>query len=299
MDNLNQLRTFMAVYRSTSISKAAERVNLTQPAVTKQIQQLEIRVQHQLFTRVPRGVIPTPAAHDFARRIEPHLDALEALAASLRIGAGSELEGTVFVGGPAEFLGAKLLPALAALTAQRINLRVRFGEPETLAADLESGAVDLAVFTVRRSSKVLNVTPLYQEELVLVGSPTWAEQLPQKALETRGDALLNVVPILAYGEELPLLRRYWRKVFGRVPSMSAALVVPDLRALVTAAVAGYGVTVLPRYLVEAAISSGQLTELLHPTQPPVNQLYLAMRSERVHPRVAFLREHLERAASDW
>jgi DNA-binding transcriptional LysR family regulator len=299
MDNLNQLRTFMAVYRTASVSKAAERVNLTQPAVTKQIQQLELRVQHQLFTRVPRGVIPTPAAHEFARRIEPHLDALEALAASLRIGAGGELEGTVFIGGPAEFLGAKLLPALASLPAQHINLRVSFGAPETLAADLESGVLDLAVFTVRRSSKALKVTPLYQEELVLVGHQSWAERLPRKALETRGDALLNGVPILAYAEELPLLRRYWRKVFGRVPSMSAALVVPDLRALVTTAAAGYGVTVLPRYLVEGAISSGQLTELLQPAQPPINQLYLAMRSERVHPRVLFVKERLERAAVDW
>ncbi len=298
MDNLNQLRTFMAVYRTGSITKAAGVVNLTQPAITKQLQLLEGSVRHLLFTRVPRGVVPTPAAHEFARRIGPHLDALETLASTMRLGSMA-LQGTVFIGGPAEFLGAKLTPALAAMNDQQIQVRIRLGDPEILASDLESGALDLAIFTVRKSSPTLEVKPLYLEELVLVGSAFWAQRLPRKALEFQSASLLVDVPLLAYAEDLPLVRRYWRKVFGFVPTASAALVIPDLRALAIAAAAGYGVTVLPKYLVDDLLASGQLIELLSPARPPVNQLYLAWRTERVHARVAYVRDRLQRAADGW
>ncbi len=295
MDNLNQLRTFLSVYRTGSVSRAAERVNLTQPAATKQLQQLEARLQRQLFTRVARGVTPTAAGHELARRVQPHLDALETLAASLKIGA-TGLAGTVFVGGPAEFLGAKLLPALPGLHLQEIQLRVRLAEPEALQRDLLAGALDIAVFTVRRSHPKLEFSRLYQEELVLVGSRTWLTRFPRTGLSAE---ILTGVPLLSYAEELPLIRRYWRKVFGKLPTASASLVVPDLRSLQLAAVAGAGVTVLPRYLIESAVHAGALTELHKPADPPINQLYLGWRGDNIQPRVQFVLDLIERASSGW
>lgn len=298
MENLNPLRTFLAVYRLSSISRAAEAVHLTQPAVTKQIRQLEARVGRPLFVRQSRGVVATSAAHDLARRVGAHLDALEAWSAAVKLGSGS-LDGTVHLGGPAEFLAAKLLPALAPLAEERIRVRVGLGAPDRLAEDLESGALDLAVLTVRRSGAAFELAPLYREELVLVGHPSWAGSLPRDVTARQGAALLDGVPLLAYGEELPLIRRFWRQVFDRVPTASAFLVVPDLRALVNAASAGSGVTVLPRYLVEDALAGGALVELLKPERAPTNQLYLAVRTARVHPRVAFVRDHLLRLAPGW
>jgi DNA-binding transcriptional LysR family regulator len=293
MDNLNQLRTFMAVYRTGSVSRAAELVNLTQPAVSKQLQQLEQRLSHTLFTRVARGVLPSPVAHEFARRVAPHLDALEALSDSLKIG-NQALAGTVFLGGPTEFISAKILPALVGLPEQQIQVRVQFGTPEVLSAELEAGALDLVVQTVRRSSPKLHIQPLYNEELVLVGNADWRTRLPP-VLEPKH---LQDLPFLAYSEDLPLLRRYWRSVFGQLPKFTAALVMPDLRALAFAAARGYGITVLPRYLLEGFFAKGELFVLHAPPTPPTNQLYLASRLG-VQPRVEFVQKLLERAALGW
>lgn len=298
MLNLSQLRTFQAIYRTGSFSKAAEGLNLTQPAVTKQIQQLEQRLNHPLFTRLPRGIVPTAAAHELSRRIGQHLDALESLSDMFKLGSNS-LAGTVYLGGPSEFLGAKVLPALADLHEEDIQLRVKLGQPEMLLEELQAGALDMFVSTVRLSRPGLDTKALYLEELVLVGNQYWANKLPSKQLATRGPELLANVPLLAYSEELPLLRRYWRKVFGKVPEANATLVIPDLRAIVQSAKAGAGVTVIPRYLVDDELANGELLELYKATKPSVNQLYLVSPGKRVHPRVAYVRDRILRASSSW
>jgi DNA-binding transcriptional LysR family regulator len=299
MSRLNLFRTFLAVYRAESISGAAKELNLSQPAVTKQIQQLESQLARALFTRLPRSIVPTPAADELARRIAEHIDALETTLKITKLGA-SEIAGTVYLGGPSEFLGSKLLPALSNLHQHGIQLRVLLGQPESLLEDLRAGALDLMVSTVRVASRGLEVQPIYLEELVLVGNATWAKRLPAKLLETKAAAAFQDIPLLAYAEDLPMLRRYWRKVFGRVPSGNASMVVPDLRAIVQATVAGAGVSVLPRYTVESALENRTLHLLLEPAKPPVNQLWLAWRSSRrEHPRVTFVREQIIRASSDW
>jgi DNA-binding transcriptional LysR family regulator len=299
MSRLNLLRTFLAVYRAESISGAAKELHLSQPAVTKQIQQLESQLARALFTRLPRSIVPTPAADELARRIAEPLDALETTLEISKLGA-SDLAGTVYLGGPNEFLGAKLLPSCANLHEHGIQMRVAFGQPETLLEDLRAGALDIMVSTVRVASRGLEVLPIYLEELVLVGNAIWAKRLPAKLLEVKGATALQDVPLLAYAEDLPMLRRYWRKVFGRVPGGNASMVMPDLRALTDAAIAGAGVSVLPRYIVESALEARTLHTLFEPAKPPVNQLWLAWRSSRrEHPRVTFVRDQIIRASSDW
>ncbi len=299
MSRLNLFRTFLAFYRVESISGAAKDLHLSQPAVTKQIQQLEAQIGRALFTRLPRSIVPTAAADELARRIAEHLDALETTLEITKLGT-NDLTGTVYLGGPNEFLAAKLLPALSGLHQHDILLRVRFGQPDSLLDELRAGALDVMVSTVRVASRGLEVQPIYLEELVLVGNAAWAKRLPAKLLEARGASMLESVPLLAYSEDLPMLRRYWRKVFGRLPSGNASMVVPDLRAIAQAAVAGAGISVLPRYIIENALENSSLQVLLEPTKPPVNQLWLAWKSaRREHPRVTFVREQIIRTSSQW
>jgi DNA-binding transcriptional LysR family regulator len=295
MLNLSQLRSFQSIYRLGSFSKAAEQLHLTQPALSKQIQQLEQRLGHTLFTRLPRGIAPTPAAHELARRIGIHLDALESLSDTFKLGSSS-LAGTVYIGGPSEFLGAKVLPALADLHEENIQLRVKLGQPETLLEELQAGALDMFVSTIRLSRPGLETTALYLEELVLVGNSYWAKKLPAKQLATKGLELLSKTPLLAYSEELPLLRKFWRKTFGKVPEATATLVIPDLRAIVQSAKAGAGVTVIPRYLVEDELENGQLLELYKAAKPSVNQLYLVSQGKKSHARVTYVKDRILRTS---
>ena len=74
--DLDLLATFLEIYRSGSLSAAAARCGLSQPAVSGQLARLERHLDEILFVRSPRGVTATPQAHALALRVGAHLDQL-------------------------------------------------------------------------------------------------------------------------------------------------------------------------------------------------------------------------------
>lgn len=113
-------------------------------------------------------------------------------------------------------------------------------------------------------------------------------------------AALHGVPLITYAEDLPIARRYWRHVFGRRLTRTAAVTVPDLRGVLAAVVAGAGFGVLPRYLCREPLESGTLVALLEPEDPPINTGFLVQRpGASDNPDVARVRTFLLRAARTW
>ncbi|GAA3998046.1 LysR family transcriptional regulator [Allokutzneria multivorans] len=283
--DLGQLRTFGAVYRAGSITAAATVLGITQPAVSVQVKALEERLGRPLFRRLARGVAPTAFADELARRVGPHLDALAGVEMEL---TREEFARTVRLGGPAEAMSVLALPALGGLVRRGLRLRIGLGLADDLLVDLAEGRLDLVLSSVRPRRKGMVVTPLADEEFVLVAAA--GAEFPD----------LAAAPMLAYAEELPMVRRYWRTVFGAPPPHNAAVVVPDLRALLAAVLAGAGITVLPKYLCAAELESGELVLLHEPEEPPINTLYLATRADQARlPHIRAVTETLTAAAKHW
>ncbi len=290
--DLNQLRTFLAVYRTGSFTAAARRLQLSQPTVTAQIRALEERTGRDLFERRARGVAALPHADALAAQLAEPLDRLADVA-----GAGPDrTPEPVHLAGPAEFLCTVLLGVLAPLAARGVRLRVATGLTEPLLAELRAGHHDLVVATQRPRGRALHAEPLADEEFVLVAAPVWAERLAGRPLPEA----LEEVPLVAYAEDLPIARRYWRHVFDRRLRARAALTVPDLRGVAAAVTAGAGWTVLPSYLCRAELASGALRLLHQPDDPPINTAYLVQRpGTAVNPHLALVRERLLSAAKSW
>ena len=76
--DLNLLRVFQAVYVAGNVRRAAEKLGLSQPAVSHGLTRLRLRLKDPLFIRSPGGVAPTPRAHDFARAVDVALGAVDA-----------------------------------------------------------------------------------------------------------------------------------------------------------------------------------------------------------------------------
>ncbi|WP_156935358.1 LysR family transcriptional regulator [Pseudonocardia spinosispora] len=293
--DLSLLRTFLAVYRAGTLTGAAEQLRLSQPTVTTQLRALEKQLDQQLFQRLPRGVAPTPVADELAAKVGPHIDALAKVAE--RGATAGEFARPVHLAGPAELITARVMPALASLVASGLQLRVTTGLADELLSGLVAGRFDLVLSTVRPRGRTVHATPLTDEEFVLVAAPSWARRLD---VAERGPSQLADVPLLAYAEDLPLLRRYWRTVFESRLTRMAALVLPDLRGVLAAAVAGAGVTVLPRYLCADELRSGALVPLLEPAVPPINTLFLATRTAPASdPHLATIHNHLVHEARTW
>ncbi|WP_436998441.1 LysR family transcriptional regulator [Streptomyces sp. enrichment culture] len=266
--------------------------------MSAQIQALEAQMECRLFERLPRGVAPTSVADSLAGEIAAPLDALAVVAERGRPGAEVAPE-AVHLAGPAELLPVLTLPALAALTADGVLLRVTTGLADDLLEGLHAGRFDLVLSAVRpRGRTPLNAVPLTDEEFVLVVAPEWARRIGPLTVGDPGP--LRDVPLVAYAEDLPILRRYWRHVFRTRLTARPAVVVPDLRGMRSSVVAGSGVTVLPRYLCERELETGAFLALLSPEEPPINTSFLVQRAGGV-PRahVTAVRECLLGAARGW
>ena len=272
--NLEHLRTFLAVYRAGSLTEAARLLGISQPTASTHVHSLEQNLGLRLFERAASGVKPTPKADGLARDVGPHIDALDDLAYIATLPGANE---AIDLGGPAEFLTAKLLPHTPELTAAiGARLRIRFGLVDGLLEDLRTGDLDLVVSSVRPRVQGVTGMPLYDEEFVLVAAPSWRSRLPGAAPD---DVELAAIPVVAYAENLPIIRRYWLSVFERRPDdLRTICIVPDLRGVRSAVVAGAGMSVLPRYLADDDLASGALVALHTPEVAPLNTVYLATRT---------------------
>lgn len=173
------------------------------------------------------------------------------------------------------------------------------GLAEELLAALTAARLDLVVSSVRPRDRALTATPMIDEEFVLVAAPALARGIDPARLAADPVGALAHLPLVAYADELPIIRRYWRSEFGRRPPNRVAVVVPDLRAILAVVVAGAGATVLPRYLAAAALESGSV-ELVHePETPPLNTWYLVTRATPPRPAVSLVRDHLLQRAHAW
>lgn len=75
--DLNLLRVFRAVYVARNVRRAAEQINLSQPAVSHGLTRLRLQLKDPLFIRAPGGVVPTARADHFARSVEAALALIE------------------------------------------------------------------------------------------------------------------------------------------------------------------------------------------------------------------------------
>ncbi|MFB7630663.1 LysR family transcriptional regulator [Streptomyces sp. NPDC056149] len=297
--DLALLRTFVTVHRAGSFTRAAALLGLSQPAVTSQIRTLERQLGRPLFVRCARGVTATTFGDELAHKVAPHLDALTEITE-----AGLDQDSTtrtLHLGGPPEFTAERALPALSPLVSQGLSIRTAYGAADELLNGLAAGHHDLTVTTTRPRGGLLTATPLCDEEHVLVAAPRWATRLGGPGVvQAGGVRVLDPVPLVEVHESLPLIARYWAAIFDAKPTTSAAVVVDDLRAVLSCVAAGAGLAVLPRYLCVEALDSGAVIALLDPPVPPLRTYFLAVRTGTLGlPHIARAHEWLLRTAADW
>ncbi|HYG28511.1 MAG TPA: LysR substrate-binding domain-containing protein [Caulobacteraceae bacterium] len=169
---LTQLAYFVRIAEAQSLSKAAAIVRVAQPALSRQLRNLEAELGTPLLVRHPWGVTLTAAGDVLLARARRTLAEAEAARDAVQALAG-QVSGTVTVGVPTS-LATSFLPALAAAVHLRYpKLRARFidGFSALLHARTLSGELDLAILYQDRAMGPLRTSLLLTERLVLVGPP--------------------------------------------------------------------------------------------------------------------------------
>ncbi len=285
-------RSFIAVYRVGTVSKAAEVLHLTQPAVSQHLAALESALGNSLFERTPRKMLPTEAGKRLYNQIAAAIESLESITTKT-----STVDAPLLIklGTPQEYFTERILRQFPP-NNQTLHT-IKFGLVQELIPQLQIGQLDMVIATQKLSQSDIEYKLLFEENFWLVGPPATVIPISQEVLQVDLTPLavwLRTQPWISYSEELPIIRRFWRVVFGQRIDVNARFIIPDLRAIRQAISYGLGFSVLPDYLCEEWLDSKQLTLILKPTNSVTNHIWVAFKkSERQTLKVKTLLELLQ------
>ncbi|OWT67309.1 MULTISPECIES: LysR family transcriptional regulator [unclassified Achromobacter] len=165
-----QIRYFLKIADAGSMSIAAQRLEMTQSALSKQIALLESMLDQALFTRNGRGLVLTAAGEQLKNVATPALEAIDQCIEQLKIG-GHDLTGSLRIAAvhtlPFDFIPSLIAQFLAAFPKVNVSIVAR-SSPEV--ADLvESGRAEVGfVYDTAVASERLSARPLFTENMCLV-----------------------------------------------------------------------------------------------------------------------------------
>ncbi|KKJ77670.1 hypothetical protein WH95_04225 [Kiloniella litopenaei] len=173
--NLSQLRAFNVVAREGSLTRAAEHLSISQPAVTAHIRALEERYELSLFRRNSRGVTLTEVGEDLLK-ISAQIFALEDEAAEL-LSATKELRsGTCRIAAGSPYF---IVPIIAAFQKKypEVHIGLNIGNSQKVTADLLAEKVDVALQTEWEENPLVEAIPFYRHHVVVFCCHThpWAQ----------------------------------------------------------------------------------------------------------------------------
>jgi LysR family nitrogen assimilation transcriptional regulator len=275
--DIKQLKTFIRVAETGSLSAASDRLRLAQPALSRQIKLLEQSIGLQLFVRHGRGMQLTDAGQELFVRVaglvlqlEKSVDDVRSLEAGPRGSVALGMMPTV-----SYVLSARLAQRVAA-ELPGISLRIVEGYAGHLVDWLQRGEVDATLLYGPSADLHLRVTELLFEEVVLVGPPTAAldpkKPVPVKTLRdlqlvlpSRSHGLRAVVETAAEKAGIALAVRFEADSFR---------VLKDLVSV------GLGFTLLPRSAIDREQQAGLFTTA--PLEKPklMRQVIFALPSNR-------------------
>ncbi|WP_160142110.1 LysR family transcriptional regulator [Pigmentiphaga humi] len=168
--DIRQIRCFVALYEEGSITRAARRLHVVQPAISQQIKRLEAHHDVQLFLRDTHGVTPNALAHEFYRHCIRVLTELERADAVLARGA-DRLGGKIVVGAQASFHQFVMARTLEAFGEQYPEVEVlsRDGYRSDLISWLIAGELECALLSTTQDLLNMQTRDISNETLVVVG----------------------------------------------------------------------------------------------------------------------------------
>ncbi len=169
---MTQLRTFRAVAETLNFTRAAERLHLTQSAVSHQIKALEEELREPLFIRAKRGVKLSQAGKLALEHVERILDETEALRERVS-GRANVPQGRVRVAAATQAFVYLFAPLFESFMDSHPGVDLAFrttASTEQTVADILNGAADVGFASLAVYSPNLQVTKLFDDELVLAVS---------------------------------------------------------------------------------------------------------------------------------
>ena len=275
MLNLDHLRTYALIIETGSFSGAAERLGLSQPAVSLQIRQLEQRLGLRLVERVARRAAPTPAGLDLLEGIQNVNTAVDGVMAAMA-SHSSNVEGRVTLGTGATaclYLLPQILRSLR-IRFPKLSVVVSTGNTADFVKAVEGNTMDMALVTLPVKRRALVTTPMLNDEFVAV-IPRREAGLPARI--TPAFLARRELVLFEPAANTRVIIDQWFRDAGHAPKPIMEL--GSVEAIKEMVAAGLGCSILPAM---AVTGPGQHPELVvHPLYPRLQRtLALVMRGDK-------------------
>ncbi len=282
-----QLAAFCEVVERKSFSRAAERLGVTQPAVSLQIRSLEKRLGRQLLDRSGRRVEPTEAGLRLYRGAQ-RLLALEEQLLEDVTGNGEEalLRGTLAIGastGP----GGSVVPLLLAEFQRghpELMVELSVYDTQTVVDLVTRRELELGVVGAARRTRAVVFEPLFRDEVVLACPP--GHRFANRKIKLDDLRAARLIVMQEGAGVRQVIEDELRRVGVRLRDLGIQLELGLQESVKSAVAGGFGVTFISRSAIENELAAGTLAAARVEGLEPAREIFLVRAAGRSSSRAA-------------
>jgi DNA-binding transcriptional LysR family regulator len=265
--SLRQLKVFIGVAQAASFTKTAQRLHLSQAALSAIIRELETQLECRLLDRTTRSVALTEAGRMFLPTATHIVETLENAARELRK-IGREEQRLLRVG-VMPHIAVSLMPAVLNQFASLYPLvRVELidSTPSDLLRMVEDGALDAAYGPFFRKESGVDRLPIFPTQLMLATGDPGDSSWPDFSAEQETWRALQGVPLICFSGDTPIQRMVEENLSAAAVTTGKRTFVGHLETAIAMAEAGFGVAIVPSV---SAAACQRFRVRLHPIRPAI------------------------------
>ncbi|HEV8463244.1 MAG TPA: selenium metabolism-associated LysR family transcriptional regulator [Gaiellaceae bacterium] len=292
-----QLRAFCEVVERKSFSQAAERLGVTQPAVSLQVRALEKRLGTQLLDRSGRRVEPTEAGLRLYQGAQRLLTLEEEIVNELAVDATGDLDGTFAIGastGPGGVVLSQLLCRFAEANPA-LDVQLNVFDTQTVVERVADRSFELGVVGAAPRHRAVEYEPFFRDTVILVCPPGHAFAGKTVTLDQLKNEQLILMQEGAGVRQM--IEDELRRAGVRTRDLNVRLELGLQESVTQAVRGGYGVTFISSMSVENDLAAGTLVQARVEGLELEREIYLVRATGRSETRAArafldFAREQL-------
>lgn len=281
-----QLAAFCAVVELHSFSQAAERLGVTQPAVSLQVRSLEKRLGTQLLDRSGRRVEPTEAGLRLFRSAQRLLQLEEQMLEEVSAESAGALRGELSIGASTGPAAVAVPILLCEFQQQHPDLRVALEvhDTQTVVDLVASRELELGIVGAARRHRAVRFEPILEDEVIMICLPGHSFAGRTIELDELREETLIVMQEGAGVRQV--VEDELRAMGVRLRDLATSLELGLQESVRSAVQAGYGVTFISRTAVESDLAAGTLAEARLAGMNATREISLVRASGRVATRAA-------------
>jgi DNA-binding transcriptional LysR family regulator len=245
--DIHQLKLFLAVMESASMTQAAEKIHLSPGAVSLQLHNLASELHTELFVRSGKRLVPTPAASRLAEQAREVVKLMGHIQQEFENDLSHDVRPFHFATGVTTLI-YQLGRPLRQLRKQypHAEIRVTVGVTEEIIAGLHDRRFDLGLISLPVSEENLAIMPLFDEELFVL-RPAAANNVRRRRIGSMPTEELARAPFLLYPKRSnmrQIIDRFFQEI-GVTPQV--VMEADDTEAIKRLVESGFGYSILPEH----------------------------------------------------